>query len=201
MMIGREIRRFGMVSSTNDLAKHAGEEGEDEGLVVVAESQANGRGRRGRKWISRPGLGVYFSALLRPTWPQADAPRLAMVAGVAAAEAVESFGVKGVSIKWPNDVLIRGRKVAGVLVEPRLAHGRVEFAVVGIGINVGHAKSDFTDDLKSTATSLRIEGAKATCEDVVQRLIGALHRWYEADRDELQAVWSAKGGAPTAPEL
>lgn len=139
-------------ASTNDELRGLAEGGASEGLVLLALQQTAGRGRRGAVWFSPAGESLAFSIVLRPEEPKALWPRLALAAGLAVAEAVESFGLVA-GIKWPNDVWIGQRKVAGVLVEA----GK-DFAIVGIGLNVN--SSSFPPEIAEIATSLRIETAR-----------------------------------------
>jgi BirA family transcriptional regulator, biotin operon repressor / biotin---[acetyl-CoA-carboxylase] ligase len=138
-------------TSTNDELRALAERGAPEGLVLVAENQTAGRGRRGAAWYCAPGESLACSVLVRPKEPKALWPRLALAAGLAVAQAVEKFGVAA-GVKWPNDVWIGHRKVAGILVEA----GR-DFVIVGIGINVN--AMTFPDEIAAIATSLRKETA------------------------------------------
>lgn len=137
------------VESTNDEVRELARMGAADGLVVLAECQTAGRGRRGAAWFSPAGESLAFSVLVRPEEPKALWPRLALAAGLAVAEAIETLCPQ-VGIKWPNDVWIRHRKVAGVLVE-----AGADFAVVGIGLNVN--SEAFPSEVAEIATSLRIE--------------------------------------------
>jgi BirA family biotin operon repressor/biotin-[acetyl-CoA-carboxylase] ligase len=98
-------------------------------------------------------------------------------------------------------VLVRGRKIAGVLVEPRLDGGKIEFAVVGFGINVGHRVSDFPEELQKSATSMKRERIEVPCDDVVKAVIASLDRWYRAEREALNDAWSRHGGSERLPEI
>lgn len=138
-------------ASTNDDLRKLAEDGAPEGLVLLALEQTHGRGRRGAAWFSAAGESLAFSILLRPDEPKSLWPRLALAAGAAVAEAVETFGVQA-GIKWPNDVWVRGLKIAGILVE-----AGNDFAIVGIGLNVGCR--EFPRDVADIATSLAIETA------------------------------------------
>ena len=140
------------LESTNDEVRNLAKAGAPDGLIVLAESQTAGRGRRGAAWFSPAGESLAFSILMRPQEPQALWPRLALAAGLAVAEAVESFGPQA-GIKWPNDVWIGHKKVAGILVEAGL-----DFAVVGIGLNVN--TMEFPPGVAEIATSMRIETAR-----------------------------------------
>lgn len=152
-VIGREVQVFAETGSTNDVVAHAGRLGAGEGLVVFAESQRAGRGRQGRAWASAPGLGLWFSVLLRP--PPAETfplwPQLAFWAALAVAESIEAETGLRAAIKWPNDVLLAGRKVAGILIE---THG--DCVVAGIGLNVHHCSEDFPAELRQRAGSLAL---------------------------------------------
>ncbi|MFH0909483.1 MAG: biotin--[acetyl-CoA-carboxylase] ligase [bacterium] len=197
-VIGKRLLTFYEVTSTNDMAKREAEQGAEEGLVVVAREQTQGRGRRGRGWVSRPGLGVYLSVVLRPETP--DAESIAILGGVATAEVMQNFGIEGVTIKWPNDVLVNGRKIAGVLVEPRMGKGRVEFAVLGIGVNVRHAAGDWPEALKNVVTSILCEGCDVECDVVVSALLRSLDAHY-AKPDSLLEAWSRWSGSPRLPVI
>lgn len=155
--IGRRPLWVGQVDSTNRLALKLAAEGAPEGTVVIADSQTAGRGRLRRAWQSPPGCNLYLSLLLRPAIAPAAAAPLTLVAGVAVAETVLSFCPEGVSLKWPNDVLIRGCKVAGILAEAKADAGVLAAIVVGIGLNVNIARDDFAPDHRDLATSLREE--------------------------------------------
>jgi BirA family biotin operon repressor/biotin-[acetyl-CoA-carboxylase] ligase len=148
------IRVYRSTDSTNELAMRAGWDGERDPLVIFAESQTAGRGRFGRAWHSAAGEGIWMSVLLRPKLPVAEWARLSGVAALAVAGAVEKeFGLEA-QIKWPNDVVVRGKKVCGVLVES--VHGRgAPFVVLGVGVNAN--QSEFPEELRERATSLRME--------------------------------------------
>ena len=156
------------VSSTNDELRALAEKGMAEGLVLVAEEQVAGRGRRGAEWFSPKGESLAFSVLLRPTEPKGFWSRLSLVAGLAVAEALEKY-VPLAEIKWPNDVLIGGKKIAGILVEA----GK-DYVIVGIGINVN--TEDFPPGL--AATSLAIErGGEVAREEVLLEVVKRLGRY------------------------
>lgn len=137
------------VASTNDEVRRLGEQGASEGMIVLAEKQTEGRGRRGAAWFSPPGESLAFSVLLRPAEPKALWPRLALATGLAVAEALEEH-VPLAGIKWPNDVWVGRRKISGILVEA----GR-DFVVAGIGLNVN--TTSFPAEVSETATSLALE--------------------------------------------
>ena len=165
--VGREILVFEETDSTNDLAARAGQDGVPEGLVIFAESQRAGRGRLGRKWVSPPRRNLLCSVLLRPeAVPVERWPELTFCAALAVAETAERFTGLPARIKWPNDVLLAGRKVAGILLECH--HGQAPgFVVVGIGLNVLQQEEDFPPELRDRAGSLAM---LRTGEKIVPRL-------------------------------
>lgn len=152
---GIRVRFEKTVDSTNSVLKAAAEDGEEEGLLLVANEQTGGRGRLGRDFFSPPGTGLYMSILLRPTLLFGEAPLITTCAAVAVAEALEEISGKKAAIKWVNDVLIGGRKVCGILTEASLdmERGAVLWAVLGIGINLFPPKEGF-GPLSSTAGSV-----------------------------------------------
>ena len=158
--IGRTLRSFQAVSSTNTLAADWAEEGAPDGAVVYAEQQTQGRGRLGRTWQSQPGLNLTFSVVLRPNLPAERMGMIPIAAGLAVAEALDAFVSPLIAgIKWPNDVLLRGRKCGGILLESRWTGGeRVPAVVLGIGINVNQA--EFPPEIADGATSLLLESGR-----------------------------------------
>ncbi len=173
----RRIVHYFKAGSTNTIAMQLGEQGEPHGTVVVAEEQTAGRGRAGRSWTSEKSAGITCSILLRPPIPPAQAPLLTLVAGLAARDAAaEELDVLP-DIRWPNDVLIRGKKFCGILTEMHAEPDRVHFAVVGMGMNVNQTR--MPPALAEIATSLRIETGKAHSRiEVLIRLLRHLDRYY-----------------------
>ncbi|MBF5044113.1 biotin--[acetyl-CoA-carboxylase] ligase [Aggregicoccus sp. 17bor-14] len=151
--LGRTLHAHETLPSTNVEAFRLATEGAAHGEVVVADQQTAGKGRRGRVWVSPPGLNLYFSAILRPELPPQRAPELTLVAAVALAETLQQTGVAA-RIKWPNDVQIDGRKVAGILTELSAEPERVHFVVLGVGVNLNARPDDFPEDVQSLATSV-----------------------------------------------
>ena len=169
---------LGVTDSTNRVAMEMAENGAPHGTVVVADAQTAGRGRMGRRWVSPAGKNLYVSLLLRPSVPAADAPRLALVAGVALADTVEAMGVTA-SLKWPNDLYCGGRKAAGILAEMASDPGGVRHVVIGVGLNVNMEEADFPPELRDAATSLRIRAGRAFRRvDVLARLLDAFGTRY-----------------------
>jgi BirA family biotin operon repressor/biotin-[acetyl-CoA-carboxylase] ligase len=154
--LAREIAVFEETGSTNELVLQRGRQGADAGLVIFAEKQHAGRGRFGRRWESSAHRGLWFSILLRPALPLARWSRLTTWAAVAVAAAIENTTRRRSAIKWPNDVFLDGKKVAGILIESGSDASGQPFAVVGIGVNVNHEPPDFPPEIAERATSLRI---------------------------------------------
>lgn len=180
--LGRSLVCKALTGSTNSDASALGRSGAPEGTVVVADAQTAGRGRLGRSWVSRPGLNLYMSILLRPRIVPAAAPQLALVAGLAVAEAFEEEGAAA-SIKWPNDVLLGGRKACGILTELEAEADRVEFVVVGIGVNLNSVDEDFPPELRTRATSLRLaRGREVERARFAGQLLSRFERCYERFR-------------------
>ena len=181
----REILVFQETDSTNDIAMQRGRQGAAGGLAVFAERQKSGRGRFGRRWESASHKGLWFSLLLRPSFSFAEWPRLTTWAAVALAAAIEETVDRQAAIKWPNDVYLRGKKVAGILAETGADLAGNPFAVVGIGVNVNHATADFPAELAGKAGSLR--GDSNECVDrstFAVTLLRALDERYRSlDRD------------------
>lgn len=155
---GKVIRHFLEINSTNDCALQLAMSGEPEGTVVLAEEQTAGRGRLGRSWYSEPLKGIYCSVILRPAVPPAKAPLLTLAAALAVYDAVSRSAKVALDIRWPNDLLINGKKFCGILAEMNSEVGRIKFVVMGIGVNVNH--TTFPSDLASPATSLKLETGK-----------------------------------------
>ena len=169
----RDILVFEETDSTNNRVSTLGRSGAAAGIIVFAERQTAGRGRFGRRWESASHLGLWFSLLLRPELPVALWTRLTTWAAVGIAAAVDQFSGDRAAIKWPNDIFLRGRKVAGILIETGCADPQRPFAVIGIGINVNHREADFPAELMASATSLREITGRAI--DRSELAVAALH--------------------------
>ena len=173
-LVGKRIRFFQELGSTMDEAARQGEAGVEEGAVVVAETQTASRGRLGRSWVSRPG-NLYLSVLFYPTLQ--TLPFLSSLAGVAVVRAISRVTALQPRIKWPNDVLLEGKKVAGVLVESAIAGDMIRYAVVGVGINVALDTEDL-GELSTLATSLQAAGGEVSREDLLRYLLQELDALY-----------------------
>ena len=155
--LGRNIVFENEVDSTNRLARDLAISGAVEGTLVVAESQSGGRGRKGRNWHSPPGEGIYVSLVLRPRFQPAEAPKMTLLTGVALAESLIPIVHSRVTIKWPNDVLAGGKKVAGILIEASTEIDSIEYMIVGVGLNVNTPMGRFPAELRERATSIALE--------------------------------------------
>ncbi len=175
--VGRKVYAYESTESTMDVAHRLASGGEPEGSVVVAESQEKGRGRLGRTWISPKGKGIYVSVILRPSLHLSEVSLITLMAAVAAASAVRDQTGLSPEIKWPNDILIGGRKVAGILTEMNAELNRVNYVIIGIGMNVNTPMSS----LPSHATSLaEAAGAKIDRIALARALFAELDQFYEA---------------------
>lgn len=178
--LGRNVVVHETTGSTNSDAWDLARAGADEGTAVIADRQTAGRGRLGRSWQSEPGLNLYLSVVLRPEFEPARAPQLSLVAGVAVADVVDGYGVD-CSIKWPNDVVVGRRKVAGVLTEIEAETDRIAAVVLGIGVNLNACEDDFAEELRPIATSVRMEtGAPVDRLAFTAALLARLETAYEA---------------------
>jgi BirA family biotin operon repressor/biotin-[acetyl-CoA-carboxylase] ligase len=186
MNIGQIVHKLPTCTSTNDAARVFAEDGFEEGLVVLAESQQSGRGTKGRSWFSSKGQGLYLSVVLRPE--DRSPALLPLVAGLALREAALASTGLDVRLKWPNDLTLQGKKLAGILCESSWSGSHLNFVILGLGLNVGHEAGDFPEDLRGTATSLRLAlGRPPDKVSLVQAIYLGLNRWYDAfkaGRDE-----------------
>jgi BirA family transcriptional regulator, biotin operon repressor / biotin---[acetyl-CoA-carboxylase] ligase len=195
-VIGTPHRHFRRTDSTNEQAKELAKSGAPGGLVVTADEQTSGRGRRGTAWFAPPGCCLLYSALVRP-FAASDAPLLPLAVPIAVCEAAEAIAPVRCQVKWPNDVWIDERKVAGVLAEARPDEG---WAVIGVGLNVAIAQEDFPAELRETATSvLPTEGEGGVAPGgapgvraALAALNEALGRWLEAPDDEVLSAYRAR---------
>jgi len=182
-------------ASTNDVAREQARRGAREGLVVAAARQTRGRGRLGREWESRAGLGLYVSLLLRPSFPAAEAGRLAILASVAAVDAVEKIAGVRPRIKWPNDLVFDGRKAGGILTEARVDADQIRDLVLGLGLNVNSPAAAWPADLERRAISLsELAGEPIDLHRFTAALIGRVLLAYEAftegsHLDRLAELW------------
>ncbi len=168
-----------LIASTNDRAKELAAEGAEEGTLVLAENQSSGRGRKGRSWFSDEGGGICLSMILRPVMNPAEASRLTLMTAVALAETMTDVTGLSVNIKWPNDILVRGRKLSGILTEMSMEMDRVDYVVVGVGVNVNSDSRLFPADVRDIAASLAGEaGRPVSRADLVRRFLKRFEECY-----------------------
>jgi BirA family biotin operon repressor/biotin-[acetyl-CoA-carboxylase] ligase len=175
---GGVMQYFDSIDSTNTAARRLALEGATEGTGVIADAQTKGRGRLGRAWVSPPFRNLYLSIVVRPPITTMDAPKLVLVAGLAVAETVGEW--TRAAIKWPNDVLIDRRKVAGILSEMEADDGRVRFVIIGIGVNLNSVAADFPPELRDKAVGLcAAVGAPIDRALFADRLLSRLEQRYD----------------------
>jgi BirA family transcriptional regulator, biotin operon repressor / biotin---[acetyl-CoA-carboxylase] ligase len=177
--LGRVIHHFYTIDSTNSKAYQLALEGAEEGEVVIAESQEKGRGRLGRQWFSPPFLNLYLSVILRPRIPPHQASLITFMAAVATADAIQKFSGLRPLVKWPNDILIKDRKVAGLLNELHSETDRIHFVILGMGVNLNMNEKMFPREFRKGATSLKKEMGQTISRKVfLQSLLQELEGWY-----------------------
>lgn len=175
--LGKRIEYFPETDSTNIQARRLAEEGAPSGTLAVADCQKAGKGRRGRSWVSPPGTGIWMSLVLRPDILPASASMVTLVAGMAAAKGIRAVTGLDAGIKWPNDVVVQGRKVCGILTEMSTEEESIRHVVVGMGINVN--TEAFPEELLETATSLKLEaGAPVKRSPVIAAVAEAFEDYY-----------------------
>jgi BirA family biotin operon repressor/biotin-[acetyl-CoA-carboxylase] ligase len=179
-MFGKRIHHFFRTDSTNRVAMELGYTNEPEGAVVIAEEQTAGRGRAGRNWHSEHATGIYATLLLRPKISPVQAPLLTMMAGLSAHAAIQAQTGLQPDVKWPNDLMLNGKKLGGILTEMHAEPTAVRFVIVGIGINVNQEK--FPAELSAIATSLRAETGRGQSR---LELLARLLREFETDYNRL----------------
>jgi len=192
-IFAERLHHYFRVGSTNAEAMNAAAHGEPEGSVFIAEEQTAGRGRGGHAWLSEKSAGVYCSVVLRPEISPADTLAISLAAGLAVRAAVQEVTSLVADLRWPNDVLLAGKKFCGILIEMNAEPTRVRYLVLGIGLNVN--QSSFPAALGNEATSLRIETGRTWSRvELAAALLKSLHREYRA----LAASRAAHGGKPMA---
>jgi len=183
--MGHRVFSYQRVGSTNDVARQVARNGAAHGTLVVAEEQTAGRGRMGRSWNSPPGVSLLFSLVLRPQMAPNRVFQLAICGALAVAEVVCQRTHLPVKVKWPNDVLIRGKKLAGVLTETQVDLAGFRFVVLGVGININQAPADFPEDLQGQATSIRAElGRSVSRRHLLQDLLFKFEEIYGQFQDQ-----------------
>ncbi|WP_339202860.1 biotin--[acetyl-CoA-carboxylase] ligase [Paenibacillus sp. FSL K6-3182] len=188
-IFGQHIHYFETVESTQNLARAAAEEGALEGTLFVAEQQVKGRGRMGRGWISPRGKGIWMSMVLRPSVPIHFAPQLTLLTAVALCRSLKRLTGLPIGIKWPNDLLIEGKKISGILLESAAEDERLRYVIAGIGISVNLEEADYPAELLEKATSLRISGQQKWSREEV--IADFLKEW-----EQLYFLYQEQGFSP-----
>lgn len=195
-VIATEIHFHSLITSTNEEALRMGRMRKDpQGIVVIADAQSDGRGRLGRKWISPPGVNLYFTALLSPPFEEKDAPLLVLMAAVAVVTAIRRHTGLKAEIKWPNDILVKGKKTGGILLEKQSSREGKPLIALGIGINVNMPVEVVPPRMRSFLTSIREErGSDIVRVDLFREVLARIEDWYEVllrgDRRVLLQEWS-----------
>lgn len=200
---GREILYFDKVDSTNTVAKKAAEDGAVHGTLAVAEQQTGGKGRRGRSWESPRGTGIWMSLILRPSISPYHASMLTLVAALAVAEGIKSCTGLQTLIKWPNDIVVNGKKVCGILTEMSADPDCINYVVVGIGINV--SMESFPEEIREVAASLLMEtGQKVKRSLLISDIMESFEQYYDTfmETEDMSGLleeynqWLANCGRP-----
>lgn len=178
------IAYFRQTDSTNLRAKELAEGHAPEGTLVVAEKQTSGRGRKGRSWFSPAGDGIYASLILRPAMSANQAPGITLMTAVAVAETLLSLTQLPARIKWPNDILVNGKKIAGILTEISVKMDSIAYVVVGVGVNVNTPPHRFPQEIKGKATSILVESGKPFPRaDIIRAFLKCYETHYEMLRE------------------
>ncbi|MCQ6557999.1 biotin--[acetyl-CoA-carboxylase] ligase [Paenibacillus mendelii] len=190
------VKLLDSVDSTNNAAQQLAEDGAAEGTLVIAEQQTNGRGRMGRNWISPAGKGVWMSVILRPSLSLQFAPQLTLLTAVALCRALKELTTLDIGIKWPNDLLVDGKKISGILLESTAEDERIRYIIAGIGISVNLTEEDYPEELRGIATSLRIEqGNELDRTEVIAAFFRQFELLYTLYQQEgfspIQTLWEA----------
>ncbi|AZK47204.1 biotin--[acetyl-CoA-carboxylase] ligase [Paenibacillus lentus] len=182
---GRKLKLLEVTTSTQEEVRLLAELGAAEGTLVIAEEQTIGRGRQGRRWHSPAGKGVWMSLLLRPPLPLTRAPQLTLLSAVAVCRAIRAVTGVEVGIKWPNDLLVHGRKICGILLESIGEDEMIRYCIAGVGIDANLEPSDLPPELRTIATSLQIEsGRKVDRVVLIGAVIAELEKFYELYLEE-----------------
>lgn len=182
---GRHLSLMEVTSSTQEEARLLAEEGAPEGTLVIAEEQTGGRGRQGKKWYSPARKGIWMSLLLRPERPLSFAPQLTLLTAVAVCRAIRKVTGVDAGIKWPNDLLVQGKKICGILIESVGEDERIKYCIAGIGIDVNVELEELPPELHAVATSLKIESgqtqSRAALISAVMNELEQLYQLYEQE--------------------
>lgn len=184
-MLGQHVHYYATIDSTQNKCQELAKAGAPEGTLVVADEQVGGKGRLGRVWHSPPGEGISMSLLLRPALELQKCPQLTLLTAVAIVETFREFCGIGAQIKWPNDILIDGKKVCGILTELNAESDRIHFLIIGMGLNVNTLPEQFPEEVRKVATSLRIaKGETLRRVPIIQQILFRLEELYELYLEE-----------------
>jgi BirA family biotin operon repressor/biotin-[acetyl-CoA-carboxylase] ligase len=189
--VARRVMHYVRVASTNDLAKQMADAGEPEGTLVIADEQTAGRGRLGRSWIAPPRSSILMSLILRPHLEARQAARVTMAVSLGACDGIRAATGLESQIKWPNDILLRGKKCGGILAESSTTGERVEYVIVGLGLNVNFTAIS-VDEIPADATTLADElGKPVPRVPLTQTILRAIERYYLklCAGENLRAAW------------
>lgn len=195
-LFGRNLRLLDTIPSTQDELRSLAEQGAPEGTLVIAEQQTSGRGRMGRSWISPAGKGIWMSLLLRPPVPLPHTPQLTLLAAVALSRAISRIIPVTIGIKWPNDLLVDGKKISGILLESAAEDERLRYVVVGLGISVNLEPDDYPEELLHKAVSLKmVSGSTVNRTDLIAAILEEFERLYGLYLEEgftpIRVLWEA----------
>ncbi|AIC94580.1 biotin--[acetyl-CoA-carboxylase] ligase [Shouchella lehensis] len=194
---GKEVIAYESVSSTQPKAHQAATNGSQEGTLIVANEQTEGRGRLGREWVVEKGQSISMSLILRPTIPLTRAPQLTLVAAVAVARAIEKVAPLECEIKWPNDLMVNGKKLVGILTEMAADPDQLHYVIVGMGINCHQGNNDFHHEVKDVATSIYAESKqKINRSTLIAEVMNEFEWLYESYVDDgfqaIKTLWEAR---------
>ena len=179
-VIGQNLKFFEQVDSTNLYAKRIAEGGFLDGTVIMADEQLNGRGRMGRTWVSPKGKGIWMTIMLKPKINPADASKVTLLAACAVCKAIEEISGLYTKIKWPNDIVLNGKKLCGILTEMSAEIDEINYLIIGIGVNVNIDLEDFPKELQAIATSIKIEkGDGIIRKELAAAIINNFERYYK----------------------
>ena len=181
---GRHVVYLESTQSTNEEAKKIAREGAEEGTIVVAEEQITGHGRLARGFYSLFAKGIWFSLILRPKFFPMEASKCTLLAAVGVCRGIRRMGLADAGIKWPNDILVHGKKLVGILTLMSASMEKIDYIIMGIGINTGIKKNEFPEDFREGATSFLNEGINVSRKDLLAAILGELEKEYSIAQDE-----------------
>lgn len=183
-VLGRHIVYYEKTDSTNNIAKKLADQGAEEGTIVVAEEQTSGRGRLDRSFLCPFAQGVYVSIILRPDFPPMEVSKMTLLAAVALTKVLRRLGMIHCAIKWPNDILVHDKKLVGILTELNASVEKINYLVMGVGINTGLTKKALPRDLKKTVTSFAMENVPVRRVELLQQFLAELETYYDLAREQ-----------------